>query len=1037
MPRVLRILGTLAAVVAAYGAYALTAVPLIEPPAGARWQGAPSLTGDPGDRLAPFRGLFPPDAWELQERTLLESDELKLLWGTMTDNRDGSIKLEPCTAIYAPHGASAIETERAREAVVLQAPQGAELTLSEPLDLARGTFGQFVKGRLRGPITIRGEGRLPGPADDLRAATSELEWNEERLWTKNALEFTLGPNQGRGTGLVVCFLRGEDTSSAQRHGLNIAGIQSVEVPHLERLRLYVSPKGWGAGPPPPSAPSEKRPAAEPPLVPIEIACRGLFGYDVLQQLATFHDQVDLRVLNPNGPADQVSCDESLAVQFARRRPPRPGEEKKTQAGRLAMSDLEPSRIEAKGHPVAVHAPSREVEARGTRLEYDLAANQVTLEDPQGAFLQKGPPARRDEIHAPYVRYQYAGAGRVGQAEARGPGRLRAYLKDPPAQPFEARWNGRLTLAPDGGQPLVSLTGGTQVSYGVLGELAAPEIYFWLLELPPSGPEEKLRVDPDRLWAGRKEGPGRREVRLSSPKLSGNVDRLEVWFERQSAAPDQYLAPPSPTPPSPVTVGREKGDSPHLPERPATNLRSVPGFAQTGTVPFFPPANPPADLAGRVSAAAQTVWRATAGPIREAVSPQHFHVEGDLLRAQMTLIGEKSEVAKLRVEGNALVVETQTNRPDEKPIRVLGSLIEVTNASKPYAAVTLTGNPAQFEGRGLRLVGPSIQLNRGTSHLLVAGPGQMEVLVPRDLQGRPIPGGVPLTIAWQGRMELVEGRRMHFEGSVAASVQQQQLETETLDAIFQEPIRFDDPQGRPEPKVEKLLASGGVILRSREFDARGPLALMHMEIPDLEIDAGTGRMKGNGPGTVTMIRRGAPELFGRRPAAPPPEADKDSLSCLHLAFQGAITGRQESNQVTFHEGVWAVYGAVPTWEPKLPPAPPFRPDFFDPRGATLNCQELSLAEMTAPAGTRRPLLLEAKENAVVESQQGFVARARRITYDQSKGLMVLEGDGRVDASLYLQRRPGDRPEEHRARTISFWPETKEFKYDKMRVLDLRG
>ncbi len=33
--------------------------------------------------------------------------------------------------------------------------------------------------------------------------------------------------------------------------------------------------------------------------------------------------------------------------------------------------------------------------------------------------------------------------------------------------------------------------------------------------------------------------------------------------------------------------KEKGDSPHLPERPATNLRSVPGFAQMGTVPFFP------------------------------------------------------------------------------------------------------------------------------------------------------------------------------------------------------------------------------------------------------------------------------------------------------------------------------------------------------------------------------------------------------------------------------------------------------------------
>jgi hypothetical protein len=36
----------------------------------------------------------------------------------------------------------------------------------------------------------------------------------------------------------------------------------------------------------------------------------------------------------------------------------------------------------------------------------------------------------------------------------------------------------------------------------------------------------------------------------------------------------------------LSADPEKGDSPHLPERPATNLRSVPGFAQMGTVPFF-------------------------------------------------------------------------------------------------------------------------------------------------------------------------------------------------------------------------------------------------------------------------------------------------------------------------------------------------------------------------------------------------------------------------------------------------------------------
>jgi hypothetical protein len=38
----------------------------------------------------------------------------------------------------------------------------------------------------------------------------------------------------------------------------------------------------------------------------------------------------------------------------------------------------------------------------------------------------------------------------------------------------------------------------------------------------------------------------------------------------------------------LTIALEKGDRPNLPERPATNPRPVPGFAQIGPVPFFTP-----------------------------------------------------------------------------------------------------------------------------------------------------------------------------------------------------------------------------------------------------------------------------------------------------------------------------------------------------------------------------------------------------------------------------------------------------------------
>ena len=36
---------------------------------------------------------------------------------------------------------------------------------------------------------------------------------------------------------------------------------------------------------------------------------------------------------------------------------------------------------------------------------------------------------------------------------------------------------------------------------------------------------------------------------------------------------------------------------------------------------------------------------------------------------------------------------------------------------------------------------------------------------------------------------------------------------------------------------------------------------------------------------------------------------------------------------------------------------------------------------------------------------FTARAARISYDQKKDLLILEGDGRTDAELYRQLTPG--------------------------------
>ncbi len=114
----------------------------------------------------------------------------------------------------------------------------------------------------------------------------------------------------------------------------------------------------------------------------------------------------------------------------------------------------------------------------------------------------------------------------------------------------------------------------------------------------------------------------------------------------------------------------------------------------------------------------------------------------------------------------------------------------------------------------------------------------------------------------------------------------------------------------------------------------------------------------------------------------------------------------------------------------------RPETLGPRGVLLRCDELAATQLLTPIDDRNPVLLEARTNTIVTGQN-FTARALSIKYDQSKGMLTLEGDGRVDASLYLQQRVGETPKQYRARTIQYWPATKQLQTDRGRKLEISG
>ena len=73
----------------------------------------------------------------------------------------------------------------------------------------------------------------------------------------------------------------------------------------------------------------------------------------------------------------------------------------------------------------------------------------------------------------------------------------------------------------------------------------------------------------------------------------------------------------------------------------------------------------------------------------------------------------------------------------------------------------------MEGRGLALDGAAVNLDQASNKVWIDGPGQMTLLIERDLQGEPLAQAMPLLVDWQGGM-LFDGQQATFERDVQRS-----------------------------------------------------------------------------------------------------------------------------------------------------------------------------------------------------------------------------------------------------------------------------
>jgi hypothetical protein len=715
-------------------------------------------------------------------------------------------------------------------------------------------------------------------------------------------------------------------------------MESFELSHVERLHLDLGQATPASG-------------EKPGSTPVDINCRGPFRFDAVRHVATFRDQVEVMKLNPGGPADQLHCD-LLSIYFTQRPQQKPSAGAKKGRKSDDSFDLIAQRIEASGNPVVARVPSLQdkggiVDLRAPRLEYDLLADCTTLDGGQEVFLQQA----ANELHARSLRCQSTGQGRLAQVTAQGPGWLRGQSPDRPDQQLEVAWKDNLEIHPREQFQEIHLTGAAELRFPGVGQLQAPEIFFWLMEMPAAAANDRTGLRPKWMLA-------RNNVRINSPQLKGLIwEQLEVWFKQE-----------------PTGAGRLAGGSPD--NAVAATGGNGPGVER---------------LPAQAAASPQTSPQAT---------PQ-FEFVGRKLRAQVSLDGQQAAVSNMTIEGDV-----------------------------------------RFEGNGMKLTGPNVNIDGDKNRMWIDGAGQMQLPIAELLQGQTQATPGVLTVDWRNRMEF-DGLTARFGDSVVATTtQHQELNTAIMEVKLERPIRFADSNPNQRPQVERIQCSGEVLMKNRSFDQEQNLTSFdQLKVSDLGVNVLSGAVNA-GPGWLNSVHYRPTDALnspvgtpGNAPASTAPPADK--LYCLHVTFQKSITGNLgnagalQHGKLIFSDRVRTTYAPVDNWDAILTATDSQR---LGPDGIAARCDQLSVAQTLTPIGRRPSIWLEAEGNTRVEGAD-FTARGSRITYEQDKELVILEGDGRNNAELWQQSQAGAARVPIAARKISYWRKTKQVKLDGAQSLEI--
>jgi hypothetical protein len=667
------------------------------------------------------------------------------------------------------------------------------------------------------------------------------------------------------------------------------------------------------------------------------------------------------------------------------------------------------------------------------------------------------------IRAPQLDYRLREDGAIGTLLAEGAGLFARTdrLKEGGQRTSVVQWNRQLSVTQVAGGKLISVDGGADIRMDEATRITGEQLQLLLAEtrvtdpLPPGAvpdagaTNERWDYQPQELQVTG-------DVFIKSNQMEGRTPKLRArWLAKNEllgpipGLKQSRLDGPRSLP-SDVARQRLVTDDIVSSEFSAVEVRQLVATSnlvrrvsfsqQDGAWSNGGPVSTPNSTAAGEQGQATAADQKTAAPLR---------FTGQEVIATLQQLGNQTDLRQLDIEGDVQVFQSAAEGMAEGWTLRGGHLTLIPQGAELHRISIY--RDARVITPQMDLAAPELQLDQAANRVWASGSGRAKLRP----QVKPAEEGDAMTqvaepaakakqqeleVEWQGGM-IFDGEKVYFEHAVQSEAvetapdgSQTVLRTvsEGLNLLLDRPVNLRQRSAgvgaeSSELKIRQIVLVDRIPGNGRAFQVSQPLSenrpvllekytvtpagqmldKQQIRVPRIAMELESGDVTATGPGEILQWKPGG-SGNGQTSGLTSPlaraeatgSAGRSGLDYMHCKFDGDLMANTNRTEVRINERVRALYGVVPNWETQLDPDA----DRVPAESTRISCEQVQIVQWT-PRGSELPTteVLATRNARIVGSN--FEATAERLSYNERSDLLVMEGDGRQDANLWFQQKPG--------------------------------